>query len=101
MALACAKLRGAARVIAIDGDAYRLEFARTKIGAEVIDFTKEDVLKALKERCPNGPDVCIDSAGFRFPKSMTERLTRVLSVSQRDTADILRECIFAVRKGGT
>lgn len=99
--LACAKLRGAARIIAIDGDSYRLEFARNKIGAEVIDFSKDDVLKTLRELCPNGPDVCIDSAGFRFPKSLTERFTRALSVTQRDSSEILRECIFAVRKGGT
>jgi len=100
MALAWAKFLGAKRIIAIDGVDYRLQMAKQKLGAEIIDITKQDVIKTIQESVPNGPDVCIDAVGFRFPKGLFQKIQRTIKL-ETDTSDILSEAIYCVRKGGT
>jgi len=98
MAVKWAKFKGASRVIAIDGYDYRLEVAKQQ-GAETINFTEKDVVKTIHEICPNGPDVCIDCVGFRFPKSLLHKFQRALRL-ETDTPEVLHECIISCRKGG-
>lgn len=100
MSAAFARFRGAARVIVIDGDSYRLDFARSRLGVEVIDFTKQKVTEAIEHLVPGGPDVCIEAAGFRFARSVTERLQQTVGL-QTDTAEIITEIVRCCRKGGT
>lgn len=100
MAQAWAKFRGAIQVIAIDNDPFRLKVARKQVGSVTINFDKEDVLKTLVQLVPGGPDVCIEAAGFRFPKTLKQKIQTALHM-QTDSVDILTEMITAVRKGGT
>lgn len=62
---------GAARVIAIDGHADRLERAQT-LGAEVVNFNEEDPVEAILDLTRGiGPDRAIDAVGVdaESPKS--------------------------------
>jgi len=99
LTLMWAKYRKAKRIIAIDGIPARLKLAQTKFGAEIIDITKQDVIKTMKDLVPGGPDVCIDAAGFRFPKSILHRFQRAVKL-ETDAPEILTECIKCVRKAG-
>jgi threonine dehydrogenase-like Zn-dependent dehydrogenase len=63
LAIACAQHMGAGRVFAIDSVPSRLEMARS-MGAEAIDFAKEDPVETLR-RLTNGTGVdrAIDAVG--------------------------------------
>ena len=63
-AIKSAFVLGAERVIAIDEVPERLAMART-IGAETIDFSKENVLETLNDKTGGkGPDKCIEAVGM-------------------------------------
>jgi threonine dehydrogenase-like Zn-dependent dehydrogenase len=63
-AIASARLQGAGRVFAVDQVASRLEMARAQ-GAEVIDFSREDPVEALRGLTGGiGPDRAIDAVGM-------------------------------------
>jgi len=93
------QIRGAKRIIGIDCVPERLQIAERVLGIETINFKKSDTLKTLKEICPRGLDVGIECAGFRYSKSWTHSVERALKL-ETDTADILTECIMAVRMFG-
>jgi len=99
MSMAWAKYRGASKIIAIDTDAYRLTFAREKLGVTTINATQEDVVKSIAALIPRGPDVVIDATAFRFTKSIGQRIQRALHLTG-DSVDVLNEAIMAVRKAG-
>jgi len=99
MTIAWAKWRGAKRIIAIDAVPNRLKLARALFGAETINFGEREVVKAIQEMVPGGPDVCIDAVGFRFPKSISHWLQRTLKL-ETDVPTVLTEMITTVRKGG-
>src|SRR3954453_14826853 len=64
-AIASAYLLGAERVIAIDRFPYRLQIARTRAGAETLNYEEVDVYDALMELTGGrGPDACIDAVGM-------------------------------------
>jgi threonine dehydrogenase-like Zn-dependent dehydrogenase len=103
MAIRCALLLGADRVIAIDRVPERLEMARAG-GAETID-DHEDVVEELKELTHDrGPDACIDAVGMEAHgeglTGMYDRVKQTLRL-ETDRATALREVIQACRKGGT
>lgn len=80
-ALRSALLLGAERVIAIDREGPRLAMAQ-HAGAEVVDFSFDDVAERLGELTGGrGPDACIDAVGLQ--------------------PEVLRQAIRACRKGGT
>ena len=63
-AIASARLMGAGRLFAVDRVPSRLEMARAQ-GAEVIDFSAEDPVEALKQLTNGiGPDRAIDAVGM-------------------------------------
>lgn len=73
MAQKFAKIKGAARVIAIDNVEHRLEHAKKYNGAEVYNFDKEkEIGKLLKEQTSGGADVVIDCVGFDGSQSSPE-----------------------------
>jgi threonine dehydrogenase-like Zn-dependent dehydrogenase len=94
---------GAERVIAIDRVGARLALAAS-LGAEVIDFSSEDVTRRLVQMTAGrGPDACIDAVGLEaYGKSADAIYDRVkttmLLAMDRPTA--LRQAIQACRKGG-
>jgi len=100
MALAWARFRGASKIIAIDNIPERLRLARKQLGAYTINFDEADVVSALMEitNCL-GPDVAIETAGFRFPKSLTQKVQQLVKL-QTDSLDILNEQIISVKKAG-
>ena len=66
LAQKCAKLQGAGRVIAVDRERYRIEFAESSTpGLETIDFSEtKDVVGAIRKMTDGrGADVCIDAVG--------------------------------------
>src|SRR5918998_2306117 len=64
-AIASAYLLGAERVIAIDRFDYRLQMAREKGGAEIVNYERESVRDVLREMTGGrGPDHCIDAVGM-------------------------------------
>lgn len=101
MAMKSAWLRGAARVIGLDREGYRLERARGAAKAEVIDIEKGnyiDELRAMTEG--RGPDVCVDAVGMEAHHGFVEKLSNVVH-AQVGSINALRDCISAVRRGGT
>jgi threonine dehydrogenase-like Zn-dependent dehydrogenase len=105
MAMQSAYLLGAERVIAIDRLPERLQMARDHAGAETLDYTRDNVLEALKEMTGGrGPDSCIDAVGMEAHGTGVgyayDRVKQTLRM-QTDRGTTLREAILACRKGGT
>ncbi|MGZ3456915.1 MAG: zinc-dependent alcohol dehydrogenase [Archangium sp.] len=104
-AMKSAWLLGAGRVIAIDRLPDRLAMARTHCQAEVLDYTKVNVVEALKELTGGqGPDACIDAVGMEAHEVGYEgAYDRVKQAMRLETERpyVLREAIHACRKGGT
>jgi threonine dehydrogenase-like Zn-dependent dehydrogenase len=105
-AMASAKLLGAERVIGIDRFPYRLEMARDKVGAEVINYDEVDVHETLMEMTGGrGPDACIDAVGMEAHSHnhlmyATDRFKQ-MTMMETDRPLALREAIMACANGGT
>jgi len=105
-AIKSAWMFGAGRVIAIDNVAERLELARTKGKAEVINFEEEKVYDVLQEMTKGrGPDRCIDAVGCEAHGhgSLDAIVDKVKSAIYlgTDRPTVLRHAIIACRNGGT
>jgi threonine dehydrogenase-like Zn-dependent dehydrogenase len=63
--MASAYLLGAEKVIAIDRFKYRLDMARDKARAEIINYEETSAKEALLDMTAGrGPDACIDAVGM-------------------------------------
>src|SRR5690606_37684908 len=103
LSLACARMLGAEQLFIIDHHPYRLEFARLTYGAIPINFDEiDDPAEALIERTAGqrGADAVIDAVGFEAKGSMTETILTNLKL-EGSSGKALRQCIAAVRRGGT
>lgn len=101
MAQKFARLKGAARVIAVDNVKHRLEHAKKFNGAEVYNFDKEkDIGKLLREQTSGGADVVIDCVGFDGAVSSPEP-KRSRKSQQRGTISPIITAAESVRKFGT
>lgn len=107
MAIKCAWLQGAGRVIAIDQVPERLAMAREKNSAETIDFAEvEGVYGQLREMTQGrGPDACIDAVGLEAHgwgslDATFDRLKNFVGLAT-DRLHALRQAIYCCRKGGT
>jgi threonine dehydrogenase-like Zn-dependent dehydrogenase len=104
-AIKSAYLLGAERVIAIDRIPSRLQMARSKGGAETIDYEEVDsVHEALKDMTGGrGPDHCIDAVGLEGhspgPVYAYDKVKTALMM-ETDRPVALREAILACRSGG-
>ena len=55
------QLKGAKRIIGIDGVPFRLDYAKEKLGIEVVNFNEhKDMVKHLLELVPGGLDRALD-----------------------------------------
>ncbi len=104
-AIKSAFLLGAERVIAIDRFPERLEMARTKAGAETLNYEEVDVRDALEEMTGGrGPDSCIDAVGLEsHAPGLTgayDRVKQAMSL-ETDRPIALRQAIMSCRNGGT
>ena len=105
-AIQSAWMLGAGRVIAIDRVPERLELARTKGRAEVINFDEVDVYDRLQEMTNGrGPDRCIDAVGCEAHgggavDAVVDKAKAALMLTT-DRAHVLRQAIMCCRKGGS
>jgi threonine dehydrogenase-like Zn-dependent dehydrogenase len=105
-AIQSAWMFGAGRVIAIDHVPERMELAKTYGRAEVLDFTKVDILEALDEMTKGrGPDRCIDAVGAEAHgtggiDAVMDKIKAAVKLTT-DRAHVLRQAIMACRKAGT
>ena len=81
MAAACARMLGAERIFIVDHHPYRLDFAARTDGHR-------------------GVDAVIDAVGFEAKGSVTETVLTALKL-EASSGKALRQCIAAVRRGGT
>jgi threonine dehydrogenase-like Zn-dependent dehydrogenase len=105
MAARAAQLLGAERVIVIDRVPERLSTAGDRLGVETIDYTRVDVLDALRELTGGrGPDACIEAVGMEAhdtgPAFAYDRVKQAARL-QTDRPTAVRQAILACRKGGT
>lgn len=105
MAMHIAYLLGAERVIAIDRFPERLKLAYEQAKAEVLNYEQTDILEALKEMTGGrGPDCCIDAVGMEAHGMgvtyLYDKIKQGLFL-ESDRPQVLRQAIYACRKGGT
>ena len=105
LAIACARLLGAERVIAIDRVPYRLRLARERAGAtDVIDYAEQDVLATLQDlTAGRGPDACIDCVGMEahgYGAQYAYDRAKQLAKIELDRPLAVREAIMACRSAG-
>ncbi len=103
-AIRSALMLGAHRVIGIDEVPERMAMARTA-GAITVDFQDETVFDKLKALTGGrGPDACIDAVGLEaFGHTVDAVYDRIKAASfmATDRLHVLRQAIYACRKGGT
>lgn len=98
MCVRWSQIRGAKRVIAIDSVPARLKLA-ANLGVEVINFKEHNPVETLAQLIPGGPDVCIDSVGFRYSKGILHTIESAIGM-ESDVGECLDECIKACKVGG-
>ncbi|WP_266366791.1 zinc-dependent alcohol dehydrogenase [Tellurirhabdus rosea] len=104
MAIQTAWIMGASRVIAIDKEPERLRMARENSRAETLDFSKVEVMEALREMTGGrGPDACIDCVGMEATGEgwgyYYDKAKQSLRL-ENDRPLVLRDMIIACKKGG-
>lgn len=100
MAQKVARARGAAQVIGVDIEDYRLAKARTACGSETINLHQTDPVEAIRELTQGrGADVCIDAVGQEAERSLWDKIANIVHL-QVGSLNALRMCISAVRRGG-
>ena len=101
MAAASARMLGVEKIFMIDHHPYRLEFARATYGVIPINFDEVDAAEFIIENTNyRGVDGVIDAVGFEAKGSTVETALTTLKLEGSSGA-ALRQCIAAVRRGGT
>ncbi|SCY80381.1 glutathione-independent formaldehyde dehydrogenase [Nitrosospira sp. Nl5] len=101
MTAACARMLGAEKIFMIDHHPYRLEFARQTYNVFPINFDQVDPAEVIIENTAlRGVDAAIDAIGFEAKGSALETVMTNLKL-EGSSGKALRQCIAAVRRGGT
>ena len=101
MTAACARMLGAEKIFVIDHHPYRLEFARRTYNVFPINFDEIDPAEVIIENTAlRGVDAAIDAIGFEAKGSALETVMTNLKL-EGSSGKALRQCIAAVRRGGT
>jgi threonine dehydrogenase-like Zn-dependent dehydrogenase len=91
---------GASTVIGVDVQAYRLEAAKATAGSAVIDASRTDPVRAIRDLTGGrGADVVIEAVGMEVARSFRQKLANVLHL-QRGSIDAVELCFSAVRRAG-
>lgn len=100
MAMKCAWLRGAKRVIGIDIEPYRLATAKRTANAEILNAAEEDPVQAIRDLTEGrGADVCVDAVGMEANRNLLDKLSNIIH-AQAGSIKGLQTAISAVRRGG-
>jgi S-(hydroxymethyl)glutathione dehydrogenase/alcohol dehydrogenase len=102
LAARCAWLFGAGRVIVIDREEYRLDFARTYCPAEVYDYRSigDPVVFLKKATGGLGADVCIDAVGADASGNALHTVFGKKLKLEAGSPVALHWAINSVKKGG-
>ena len=101
MAAASARMLGADQIFMVDHHAYRLEFARATYGVIPINFDDVDAAELIIENTNyRGVDAVVDAVGFEAKGSVLETALTAIKL-EGSSGKALRQCIAAVRRGGT
>jgi threonine dehydrogenase-like Zn-dependent dehydrogenase len=105
LAMDSARVLGAAKVIAIDKEPYRLDMAE-RAGYDTINFDQADVRSELLELTGGrGPDKCIDAVGMEsvhgHPAIYAYDKVKQAARAESDRTHALRQAIMSCRSGGT
>ena len=106
LAVKCAWMLGAGRVIAIDDVPERIAMAQGDGKTEIINFSETDVYEKLMEMTNGrGPDSCMDAVGCEAHAG--GKLDGIIDAVKTatmlgtDRPHVMRQAIFSCRKGGT
>lgn len=106
LAVRCAWMFGAGRVIMIDDVPERLAMAESQSEADTINFSKHDVQETLMQMTRDrGPDRCMDAVGLEAHAGGTldgivDKVKTATKLAT-DRPHVLRQAIMSCRKGGT
>ncbi|RAK69880.1 zinc-dependent alcohol dehydrogenase [Hymenobacter edaphi] len=102
MAARCAWLFGAGRVIIIDQEDYRLDFARNYSYCEAYNFKEMDDPVVFVKKITDwiGADVVIDAVGAEAAGNTMQTITGRKLLLQAGSATALHWAINSVKKGG-
>jgi threonine dehydrogenase-like Zn-dependent dehydrogenase len=106
LAVRCAWMFGAGRVIMIDDVPERLAMAELQSQADTINFSKDDVQETLMQMTGDrGPDRCMDAVGLEAHAGGTldgivDKVKTATKLAT-DRPHVLRQAIMSCRKGGT
>lgn len=101
MAAASARMLGAEKIFMVDHHGYRLEFARFTYGVIPINFDDVDAAEFIIENTNHrGVDAVVDAVGFEAKGSALETALTAMKL-EGSSGQALRQCIAAVRRGGT
>jgi S-(hydroxymethyl)glutathione dehydrogenase/alcohol dehydrogenase len=77
MAQKVAWLKGAAQVIGLDLQPYRLDMARRAAGSETINVAETDPVEAIRAMTAGrGADLCVDAVGMEAERSPLDKLSK-------------------------
>jgi len=101
MAAACARMLGVETLFMVDHHDYRLQFAQASYGAVPINFDQVNPAEfIIHNTAYRGVDAVIDAVGFEAKGSAIETALTALKL-EGSSGHALRQCIAAVRRGGT
>lgn len=101
MAAASARMLGVEKIFMVDHHAYRLDFARETYGVIPVNFDEVDPGEFIIENTAyRGVDGVVDAVGFEAKGSSVETTLTMLKL-EGSSGEALRQCISAVRRGGT
>ncbi|GAB2961010.1 zinc-dependent alcohol dehydrogenase [Hymenobacter coalescens] len=101
MAAKSAWLRGAARVVIVDTQQYRLDKARATANCETILWQdRKQVIEEIRSMSSGrGADVCVEAVGFEPDRDLLDRAKAVINL-EKGSPKVLEACMSAVRRGG-
>jgi threonine dehydrogenase-like Zn-dependent dehydrogenase len=101
MAMKSAWALGAARVIGVDREPYRLMRAARVARAEVLDSTKVDLAEVVRGMTDGrGADLVVDAVGLEAHRDLVDKVKNAIHL-EVGSIEALRQAIRVVRRGGS
>jgi threonine dehydrogenase-like Zn-dependent dehydrogenase len=101
MAAASARMLGIEKIFMVDHHPFRLEFARKTYDVIPVNFDDVDAAEYIIDNTDyRGVDGVVDAVGFEAKGSAVETVLANLKL-EGSSGKALRQCIAAVRRGGT